>query len=327
MRCLALSQAWKEAVGHVTFLKTADVPALDKRLVKEEMSVRHLLAEPGSERDALETAQLARELGATWVVLDGYHFGSNFHKRIKDAGLRLCMLDDLGGSARYVADVIINQNIYATESLYPHRAPYTTLLLGTKYALLRKEFSRWRDWRRDVPEKANKILVTLGGSDPENVTIRILKALNRLHAEDVEVHGVIGTANVHAHELEEFVASSQIKIQLLQNVEEMSEVMAWADVAISAAGSTCWELAFMGVPSVVVVLAENQSLIAKGLHAAGSSISLGWHGSLQEGLLQGIIENLINDQSLRMGMSRKARVLVDGNGAARVVAILMPEYQ
>src|SRR5262249_32858596 len=106
-----------------------------------------------------------------WLVLDGYHFDAAYQQAIRAAGYRLLVIDDMAHLPQYYADVLLNQNMHAT-ALHYHCNPEATLLLGSCYALLRPEFPAWRGRQRSVPEVARKVLVTMGGSDPDNVTLQ-----------------------------------------------------------------------------------------------------------------------------------------------------------
>ena len=132
--------------------------------------------------------------------------------------------------------------------MYANREAHTRLLLGTRYVLLRREFWPWRGWRREIPAVARKVLVTLGGGDPDNVTLKVIRALAQVEIEGLEAVVVVGPANPHLEELQAAVKDTPHPIRLESNVTNMPELMAWADVAITAGGSTCWETAFMGLP-------------------------------------------------------------------------------
>ena len=177
---------------------------------------------------------------------------------IKLKGFRLLCIDDYGHAAQYCADVILNQNLSADISLYPNCFPNTRFLLGPRYALLRKEFICYKNWPRVIPSVAKKVLVTMGGTDQDNCTLRIVHALNKISIPDLEVAVLLGPANEHKSEIENALKISPFNGKLLVSLDNMAEAMAWADVAIAAGGSTSWELAFMGLPSLLVILAENQ---------------------------------------------------------------------
>jgi UDP-2,4-diacetamido-2,4,6-trideoxy-beta-L-altropyranose hydrolase len=316
MRCLALAQAWQEANGQATFAMASEAPALEARLAAKGVDVVHLSAQPGSADDARQAAALARAKGATWIVVDGYHFGAEYQRALKDCDLHLLFVDDYGHASHYYADLVLNQNIYADESLYASREPGTRLLLGTRYAMLRREFWPWRGWRREIPQVAHKVLVTMGGSDPDNAT---LKAIQALQAPGLEAKIVVGPANPNLETLRRAVRDSGDRAQLLTTVDDMPGLMAWADLAVAAGGSTCWELAFMGVPSVVLVLAENQQAIAEELDRIGVALNLGWHGQVAPEHILRAVARLSASAGMRAKMARRGQELVDGEGADRVV--------
>ncbi|MEO1067891.1 MAG: UDP-2,4-diacetamido-2,4,6-trideoxy-beta-L-altropyranose hydrolase, partial [Cyanobacteria bacterium J06638_6] len=234
MRCLALTQACRTASWQVTFLMGKGMPSLVERLRGENIQVLELPQPWGTKVDAQQTIQLAKELEADWVVVDGYHFGADYQYWLKAADLQVLMLDDYGHASHYWADVVLNQNITAEEGLYPSREPYTKLLLGTRYVLLRQEFWPWRTWHREIPAVAKKVLVTLGGSDPDNVTLTVIQALQKAEIAGLEAVVVVGGSNPHYGELMQVVKGWEGSITLKQNVTNMPELMAWADLAIAA---------------------------------------------------------------------------------------------
>ena len=327
MRCLALSQAWQDAGGKVVFLMATKAPALEARLQSEGMKIVHLSVQPGSIDDAIQTSCYAHQVEADWIVVDGYHFGTNYQRIIKNQKCRLLLIDDLGNFEYYYADLILNQNIYAHEELYGNREPYTQLLLGTRYALLRREFLKWRGWRREIPEVARKVLVTMGGSDPDNVTLKVIQALQQVDVDGLEAIVVVGGSNPHYEELQSVAQKSRFPIRLESNVTQMPELMTWADVAISAGGSTCWELAFMGMPTVALILARNQCPIAERLDTVGVAVNLGWYEDVSPKKLAQVVMQLLKAPRTRAEMSQCGRQLVDSMGSDRVIQALQRRTQ
>jgi UDP-2,4-diacetamido-2,4,6-trideoxy-beta-L-altropyranose hydrolase len=254
-------------------------------------------------------------------VLDGYHFDPGYQRQIREAGHRLLVIDDAAHLDHYYADMVLNQNINAERLHYPCE-PDTRLLLGTRYALLRSEFLVWRGWQRETPEVARKVLVTLGGGDPDNQTLKVMQALRQVSVGGLEVIVVVGASNPHFQELQSAIRNSLLTIRLVHNATNMPELMAWADVAISAGGSTCWELAFMGLPAVILVLAKNQQGIAAGLEEAGVAVNLGWHTEVSAAQVASALLRLFRDRDLRWQMDQQGRELVDGSGIERVVELL-----
>ncbi|MDD3828051.1 MAG: UDP-2,4-diacetamido-2,4,6-trideoxy-beta-L-altropyranose hydrolase [Anaerolineae bacterium] len=323
MRCLALAQAWQAAGGRAE-LVTADLEiSLSLRLESEGINVLNLAAESGSSRDAQDTAAIARDLGATWMVVDGYQFDAAYQQALKRAGLRLLFVDDYGHSSHYYADLVLNQNIETREALYARHEPDTRLLLGTRYALLRREFWPWRGWQRKVRPGARRVLVTLGGSDPDNVALKVLYALGNLGQTslgDLDGLLLLGSSNPHEGILRQAIREMALRVRIERRVTRMPLPMSWADICLAAGGSTCWELALMGLPSLLFVLAENQRANAEGMQAAGAAHNLGWHRDVSSVTLAGEMERLLLSREVREAMARTGQRLVDGYGALRVVA-------
>jgi UDP-2,4-diacetamido-2,4,6-trideoxy-beta-L-altropyranose hydrolase len=322
MRCLALCQAWQDLGGEAGFA-AAQMPAgLEDRLKEERLILHPLEVVGGTLEDGQLTVKLARSWEAEWVVLDGYQFSGCFQRLLKDAGLRLLVIDDYGHAEHCWADVVLNQNLHAREGLYRKREPRVRLLLGPRYAMLRREFWKWSSWPRTIPEVAGKLLVTLGGSDPDNGTLKVVRALAELGAEQLETVVVVGGSNPHLSALRDAVAALALPIRVATDVTDMAELMAWADLAVAGAGSTSWELAFMGLPALVLILADNQADVAAGLAAHGVARDLGWHTTLDIPTLADAIGNLVRDRAGRQMLSERGRQLVDGQGGQRVIQAL-----
>jgi UDP-2,4-diacetamido-2,4,6-trideoxy-beta-L-altropyranose hydrolase len=319
MRCLALAQGWQDQGGQVLFATAENPVGLEDRLAAEGFPVERLTVEAGSPEDARLTAGLAKRWEAAWVVVDGYQFSGRYQRLVKDAGPALLALDDYGHAEYYWADLILNQNPHAGETLYPNRRSGTQLLLGCRYALLRREFLKWQSWRREIATDACKVLVTLGGADPDGATLKVVQALARIEVRPLEGMVVVGAGNCHLEALQSLVAASGAPVRLASNVSDMPERMAWADVALSGAGSTCWELAFLGLPALLLVLADNQREIAAELARKGVARSMGWHAKATSAELEKAIIDLLHDAPTRRAMNAEGRRLIDGKGAARVI--------
>jgi len=135
---------------------------------------------------------------------------------------------------------------------------------------------------------------------------------------DLEARVVIGSANPHTPVIIEEIRRSSIRFQVLSAVEDMAGLMAWADLAVSAAGSTCWELCFMGVPFANIILADNQAGSAEWLGRRKISLNLGRHRDIEVKVLAGQLREFIGDQPGRRAMIQAGQALVDGLGADRI---------
>jgi UDP-2,4-diacetamido-2,4,6-trideoxy-beta-L-altropyranose hydrolase len=322
MRCLGLAQAWQDEGGHAIFVMAESPATFAEHLDMEGMELVRLESRGGSWEDANTTADLASRYGARWVVVDGYQFGSEYQQAVKKCGSSLLFIDDNGHAGGYCADLVLNQNVHASDYLYGNREPSTKLLLGPRFAMLRREFNSWRGWEREIPPITRRVLITLGGSDPHNATLNVVDALQRMGNEVFEVTIVVGGSNPHWASLQQTAAGCRHDVRLLRNYTNMPALMAWADVAITGAGTTCWEMSLLGLPSAVLVLTENQKAIVEGLARAGISLNLGRAEDLTPGAIASAVEPLLRLEERRLVMSRKARQLVDGKGSSRVAAAL-----
>ena len=321
MRCLALAQGWQARGGLATFITACESDGLRRRLSDEGFQVITLERSYPDPADWEITSEALAAHSDAWVVLDGYHFDPAYQRQIKEAGHRLLVVDDMAHLDHYYADVVLNQNINA-ERLHYSCESTTRLLLGTRYVLLRSEFLAWRGWQREIPKVARKVLVTFGGGDPDNQTLKVIQSLQQVDATDLEAVVVVGASNPHFQELQYAARQSQFAIRLVRNVSNMPELMAWADLAISAGGSTCWEMAFMGLPNVILVLAENQRGVAEGLGSRGIALNLGWYTDTSELDLAQALTMLMCSPACRKPMSERGRQMVNGAGTDRIVSVM-----
>ena len=323
MRCLSLAEAYigSGPGGRAVFLMAEPPPAFASRATGTGAEVRGLAAAPGSAGDVQETLATAGDVRAGWIVLDGYQFDGAFQAALVDAAHHVLALDDHGHAGRYRADLVLNQNAGADPALYADRAPGTRLLLGPRFALLREEFRRWPAQRRPVPPRARRVVVTLGGSDPDNVSARVLQGLAGLRGP-LEILLLVGPANPHRSELQRAAAACPHPVQLATDVPDMAARLAWGDLAVAAAGSTVLELARVGTPQILIVLAENQAPGAAAMARDGLAASLGRHETLDPGAIAAAVVALAGDGERREQLSRRSRELVDGRGTTRVLAAM-----
>ena len=325
MRCIALAQAWQDHGGEVTFISHCESEAFRERISKEGFQFIAVNAPHPHPDDLSITLEYLKRPSPftphpspTWLVLDGYHFTPEYQNAIRDEGYRVMVIDDMNHLPYYHADILLNQNIHASELKY-HYDEDTTLLLGTRYVLLRREFLKYRDFKRQIPDRAKNILVTLGGADPDNVTLKVIEALKLLNEPDIAVRIIIGPANPHQETLRKAIVSADFKADFLINPPNMPELMAWADMAVSAGGSTYWELAFMGVPSVVLILAENQAAVAEYLMNKKAVLNLGIFAECSKEHISDACKTLIGSRIARTTLSHQSTTLINGPGPNHVI--------
>ncbi|RMF83581.1 MAG: GNAT family N-acetyltransferase, partial [Nitrospinota bacterium] len=166
------------------------------------------------------------------------------------------------------------------------------------------------------------VALQLGGSDPDNVTLTVIHALQQVGIDDMEAVVIVGASNPHLPSLQDAVRSSSLPIRLLSDVQSMPEWMAWADVLVSGGGITCWEAAFMGLPALTLSLAPNQRANAQSLHRAGVAVNAGEAEQITASVLADLLATLCQDLHQRLALSQNGRKLVDGQGTARLLSIM-----
>jgi len=324
MRCLALGQAWQDAGGIAVFAMAESTAAIDARLCSEGMEIVQLKASPNSVQDACDVSELAHDRHAAWVVVDGYRFDSEYQRNLKNAGLKLLFIDDLGQCDRYFADLVLDQNVHACERMYASRASYTQLLLGPRYVMLRREFQARREWRREIPAIARKLLITMGGSDPDNLTFRLIEALPKIRVPHLEITVVAGGSNPQLTALRRTVAGLRMPIRLVGNADDMPELVAQSDISVICAGGTLWELMYMGCATLSYFRTPTQQQIIAELNGLGAVHGMGWVGGFEQDSLAHAVEELIVRQDRREKMAQLGRKLVDGEGIGRILDSVAP---
>lgn len=324
IRGLALAQAWQARGGRAVFLGRCESEELRGRILSENFDLiplEHCHPDPF---DLEYTVGILHQLSGkpqtqdAWLVVDGYHFDAVYRKAIKETGYPLLVIDDYGCSNCY-ANVVLNQNLSSTPSLYKNCAPGTVLLLGPQYALIRREFQAWRNQRREFPEVAHRILVTMGGADPGNLTLEVLKILSRLKLPDLEVKVVIGHANPNYGLIREECAAVISNFQFLFSVNDMSKLMAWADMAIIQAGGTLWELLFIGCAIISYATNDFQEEILKRLDGMNVVKYQGYSDQIDQQSLLSSIYDMALSQERRKKMFELGTDIIDGQGADRVL--------
>lgn len=322
MRMLALGQAWKKRGGSVAFAVGAIPNGLLARIQTESFDVYRLENSKSDAADARETLELALQIQPGWIGLDGYEFNDRYQSALRESSAKLLVLDDFNHSTHSNAHLIVNQNIYANPTAYRNSSAF--LLTGPRYSLLRSEFRAALTPAKPTAKEARRILITFGGADSTNWTLRTLRVLSKLDRKKLVVDCVVGACFSHTREVEEFKKTANLNLRLHRNVDRMSALMARADLAISAGGSTCYELARCGIPTLVVSIADNQVPVAQAFNEHGAMISVDEHEPVDDTVerrterLEKTLKRLIRNYELRKNMSETGMRLVDGNGGARV---------
>jgi UDP-2,4-diacetamido-2,4,6-trideoxy-beta-L-altropyranose hydrolase len=313
MRCLALAQAWQDAGGTAS-LAAAELPdALSPRVTSEGVSLVPVNATPGGPDDAAETVAQGRRLKADWVVIDGDRFGGDFLSAVRAGGLRVLLIDDVAARESFPADLIVNPNFNEDGEPYRRRGSTARVLAGPTYTLLRREF-RQASEKKEVCQAGNRILVTLGGSDPENLTPIIAETLAR--CPDLEVIVIAGAGYENAASLRKMNAKN---LRVIFNAKNMAQIMQDCDQAIIALGGTLWELLSAGCAVSAYSRNPAQANLVRALCDRQVVVDLGETSQFDPEKLVASVKELAASPAARERMAKLGRALVDGMGAVRVV--------
>ena len=319
MRTLALAQRWQKDGGNIYFLIN-DNEHLKKRITYENMEYIVVPFKSGTIQDSKFLIDISSSKNISWCIIDGYVFKEDYFDFLRDNDLSFLIFDDDGSFSHYNSNIILNQNLHGKKKWYnSKKEDYTKLLIGTKFTLLRNEFLQYQSYNKLIKDKAKNILVTLGGSDVNNYSLEILKVLNSLDFHDFNVKVIIGANNKHEEKLMQSIENFDFNVEILKNISNMPEVMMWADIAFSSGGTTVWELAFMGVPTIVGATSHVEEVLLKGLNENDLFKTVGNLKNLNKIELKIIFDYLINCKGAREKMSIDGQKFIDGYGSKRVI--------
>lgn len=356
MRCLSVADALLKRGEEVLFVTADDtpVPLLTKKgipycvlhtdyadmeaelpellCILQELTQRAELPEEVLSRMSSQRKDIA-------ILVDSYYVTEKYLAALKKR-ITTIYMDDIYAFS-YPVDMLINYNIYGEEMGYEKDAAFadTKLLLGTEYVPLREEFSAGAGYvqsRKELslgaanvtPAEEGGILITTGGSDSFNLAGQLLMEAMKYDAlKEKEYHVVSGSLNPHIGELQA-LAQKHENIHIHCNVTNMAELMAESEVALSAGGSTLYELCAVGVPVIAFSFAENQerlvqTFVKRGIAQYGGNYRTDGNKMIQNTIAG--LETLLEDKNLRTEYRKKARTLVDGKGAERIAEALLSE--
>ena len=267
--------------------------------------------------DSWECMSVLSGMECDLLVVDHYSLDASWEGRMRPFTKKIMVIDDLA-DREHDCDFLLDQNYYVDmESRYKAKVSIKcTLFLGPKFAILKSEFGRIH--KNILPRTSIKnILVSLGGVDVNNFTAVTLHAISMFEDEKFKVDVVIGA--VHPMPETIFAICKRFKFNVHVQTEEMAQLMAQADLAIGASGATTWERCCLGLPSLVVTLAENQVQIAQDIDSYGASLYIGSEDFVSANIIFNVISALIDNPKKLLKLSKSAYALVDGEGAARVL--------
>ncbi|PCI70844.1 MAG: UDP-2,4-diacetamido-2,4,6-trideoxy-beta-L-altropyranose hydrolase [Piscirickettsiaceae bacterium] len=343
MRCLTLAEALKGQGAHVEFICRAHVGNLITRIEQGGFKVHRLpnlivrtvkadnMQERGviygeywlgstQEQDSTQCLPILEDIKPDLLIVDHYSLNYVWQSALAGGFSKLMVIDDLANRV-HQCDLLLDQSCGRKVEDYAGLVPKKSqLMLGSKYALLRSEFAEWRDYslKRRVNPGFKKLLITMGGVDSNNRTGQLLKILSNCSLpKDLEVNVVMGSAAIHLKPVKRQAELMPYKTNVKVNVSNMAELMANADWAIGAAGATTWERCCLGLPSFMVVLAENQRENAYQVSERCAAIVT------EMDCIKEAVE-LFERKAKKdlLDISKNAEKITDGLGVARVIQVI-----
>ncbi|MEA1989465.1 MAG: UDP-2,4-diacetamido-2,4,6-trideoxy-beta-L-altropyranose hydrolase [Pseudomonadota bacterium] len=336
MRCLTLAEALKQQGAEISFICrahqgnlisiiedkgfkvfTLNVPEHQiESLQDEALSLFHAKwLGVSQQQDADECRDILEQIKPDWLIVDHYAIDQAWQKALQGCYKKLMVIDDLA-DRKHQCDLLLDQTYGREPQDYQHLVPENCqMLLGSQYALLRPEFAKWREssLKRRTNSEFKQLLITMGGIDPDNVTGQVLEAISHINLpNEIAITVVMGGAAPHLTDVKKQAQTMAYKTQVIVDVTNMAEIMANVDFAIGAAGATTWERCALGLPSIMLVLAQNQKNIAYKVGEADIAIIA------NRSDLQSLIQFFPDKQKMRELVSNSSTAC-DGRGVHRVI--------
>lgn len=331
MRCLTLAECLKNDGIDISFICRKNSGNLGAKIIKKGFRLFELETPENAiyddklfhskwlnvtqQKDADQCKQILGKIKPDWLVVDHYALDHEWESDLKHLSKNLMVIDDLA-DRNHNCDLLLDQTFGRIAEDYIDLVPkFCMVLVGSKYSLLRPDFSEWRSYSIERRSQANfkNLLITMGGIDVENHTEDVLIKLNHCALpEDINITIVLGSHYPHLESLKMRAEMLKYRVNIKVDVGNMAEIMANSDIAIGAAGTTTWECCCMGLPTIQIVLAENQKFLAEKLSKINASLIVNKTNSLQ---------SLINDAAKWMqDVSISSAKITDGTGTLKVAS-------
>ena len=309
MRCLSIAQVMKMRGIKVLFIVNEDKAVLD-RVSSEGYPVR---SSGFMDNGFIEYIKHCPTLKA--VIFDTKRNIAEEIGQFRQIGVKVILID----SSTSAGDADLN----IIPSLLPFHVPdngrhHPQVMTGIEYFPLHRAFLTARQNMTGIPAPRLRVLVTMGGADPNRLTLRVIKAIHGM--QGIEMNVVIGPSMEQNRELMDF--RNKVNFIVGADVNKMASLMCEADVAITAFGITLYELAYMGVPSVVIANYREDKEDMAAFDKQGAGITLGYFEEVTDLDIRDAVALFLQNNDMSQHMSRNGRTLIDGRGTERIVNII-----
>ena len=315
-RCLALAEVLRDNYGcGVTFAIASGKPGIDMiRRAGYHLEINEGLSEVNWQEEVV------RRLRPCAIIFD--YRGPADLKKInewRNEGILIASIDDP-----------TEKRLHVDMNFYPPVPQVKEmnwndfrgeLYIGWQWVILRNQFTGLNKLRINRKKKRPDLMITMGGSDPHNLTLMVLKAVDDLE-DQFDTSVLLGPGFKHHQSIDKFIRNSRREYRLLSDVQDVGSLFVQADLSAASFGVTAYELAAAGVPSVLIGISEDHVSSASTFEKAGIGFNLGLYSNVTEEKIKEAIFSLLEDSQLRQVMSQRAGELVDGKGAERIAALI-----
>ncbi len=328
MRSVVLAEELKRGGCQVVFMSREDEAT--HKLLKEKSIEVHTISDESlplhgdlmKEKETIKA--VLKKIQPDVVVTDSYDITASYLETIKPYCKVLVSIDDLA-EIEFCSDIIVNGNLKGEQMRYKTSNPDVKLLLGPRYILLGNQFRELQGKEKSL-DLIENILVTMGGGDVMNLTPKVIRAFSGI-SHNIAIRVMLGPAFNNLDEIKVAINESKRSFEILRNPKNIAELMFQADLAVSGGGSTLYELAVAGTPSIVLCQARNQLELADALDKYGTVVNLGDGRKVDEEKIKNTLEYLMRAPDVVRMMKERCRELVDGRGVVRVVDVIEKELE
>lgn len=326
MRCLTLAKQLKQRNVNIYFI-CRDLEGNLINFIKKQDFTVYILPKIGIQeidnnnpiewykenwrQDACETLEIVEThiCSIDFLIIDHYGLDEKWEYSVKQFVKKLMVIDDLA-NRKHVCDFLLDQNLYLNyQERYKHLVPpECKQLLGPNYVLLREEFIQAYHRKRIRSGDIHNVLVFFGGTDPTNETVKALDALALLDT-NIKINVVVGSSNKRKEEIRKYCARYPNFFFHCQ-VSNMAQLMSEADLAIGAGGTTTWERCYLGLPSITIIVADNQLEVTDAVSKFGATINLGWsHQVTSEQILETVKDLIEHPKKVQLLSERSSKLV------------------
>lgn len=310
MRCLVICKEFIRRNIETIFLVKYDTKLIN---ILDENKIKYLIIENTNlKEEAINLCKIIKELNIDGILIDSYWINNEYLREIYNHVNLLISIDD-NNLYDYPSHIIINGNIYGNDINYKLINENTKLLLGSDYAILSDEFTNETPIK--IKDNVENILITMGGCDINNYTPIVINSISKIN---IPINVIIGPQFNNKKAIENIALSNQ-KINLFYNPNSMKTIMKNNDIAISASGTTTYELGVLGIPTILIYQADNQENIAKKTSELGMMINLGYFKDVKEAEIYDSLLDLVSNKKKREDMSNKCIKNIGRTGVIKIV--------